>query len=102
MSLHTDRDLQKQLFGLMKKHPIMAHNAVFEESRFMIHLEGYAEARRAGKIVAIDTRDICLESGTGQRAAPARKWQPPRGECDSVYFHASRCLSIRVEDIEMP
>ena len=43
----------------MTSHPIMAHNAAFEDSWFMMHLEGYAEARRAGKIVVIDSRDIC-------------------------------------------
>ena len=37
----------------------MAHNAAFEDSWFMLHLEGYAQARKEGKIVPIDTRDIC-------------------------------------------
>ena len=43
----------------MKRYPIMAHNAAFEDSWFMMHLEGYAEARREGRIVVIDSRDIC-------------------------------------------
>ena len=54
-----DKDLQKKLLKALKAHPFMAHNAAFEDSWFMLHLEGYAEARKAGKIVPIDTRDIC-------------------------------------------
>ena len=54
-----DADLQKELLKVLKKHPFMAHNAAFEDSWFMLHLDGYAEARKAGKIVPIDTRDIC-------------------------------------------
>ena len=54
-----DADLQKQLLKTLKAHPFMAHNAAFEDSWLMLHLNGYAEARKAGKIVPIDTRDIC-------------------------------------------
>ena len=54
-----DRELQDQLLKELKAHPFMAHNAAFEDSWLMLHLPGYAEARKAGKIVPIDTRDIC-------------------------------------------
>ena len=54
-----DADLQKELLKALKKHPFMAHNAAFEDSWFTLHLPGYAEARKEGKIVPIDTRDIC-------------------------------------------
>lgn len=54
-----DRALQARLLELMKRHPVMAHNAAFEDSWFMLHLEGYAEARRAGEIALVDSRDIC-------------------------------------------
>ena len=54
-----DKDLQKRLLKALKAHPFMAHNAAFEDSWLMLHLDGYAEARKAGKIVPIDTRDIC-------------------------------------------
>ncbi len=37
-----NKGLQKQLLKLMKKYPYMAHNAAFEDSRFKIHLDGYA------------------------------------------------------------
>ena len=54
-----DRELQKTLLKLMQTYPYMAHNAAFEDSWFTLHLDGYAEARKAGKIVPIDTRDVC-------------------------------------------
>lgn len=54
-----DADLQKRLLKVLKSHPFMAHNAAFEDAWFMLHLDGYAEARKAGKIIPIDTRDIC-------------------------------------------
>ena len=56
-----DKKLQAKLLRLMKKYPYKAHNAAFEDSWFTLHLEGYAEARRAGKIVPVDTRDICRQ-----------------------------------------
>ena len=54
-----DKDLQKRLLKALKSRPFLAHNAAFEDSWFMLNLDGYAEARKAGKIVPIDTRDIC-------------------------------------------
>ena len=43
----------------LTSYPYMAHNAAFEDSWFMLHLNGYAEARKAGRVIPIDTRDIC-------------------------------------------
>lgn len=54
-----DKAAQAGILELMKHYPYMAHNAAFEDSWFMLHLDGYAEARRAGEIVVIDSRDIC-------------------------------------------
>lgn len=54
-----NKELQKKILDLMKKYPYMAHNAAFEDSWFMLHLEGYAALRKAGKISVIDSRDIC-------------------------------------------
>lgn len=51
--------LQKAILAALTTYPYMAHNAAFEDSWFMLHLNGYAEARKAGRIVPIDTRDIC-------------------------------------------
>ena len=56
-----NKALQAMILKLMKKYPYMAHNAAFEDSWFTLHLDGYAEARKAGKIVPIDTRDICRQ-----------------------------------------
>ena len=65
-----DKDLQKQILKLMKKYPYMAHNTAFEDSWFKIHLEGYTEARRAGKIVVIDSRQICRSLDAEVRSLP--------------------------------
>ena len=54
-----DAELQAKLLKTLKAHPFLAHNAAFEDSWLMLHLDGYAEARKAGKIIPIDTRDIC-------------------------------------------
>ena len=64
------KELQKQLLKLMKKYPYMAHNAAFEDSWFKIHLDGYAEARRAGKIIVIDSRQICRSLDADVRSLP--------------------------------
>ena len=52
-------ELQRAILAALTTYPYMAHNAAFEDSWFMLHLNGYAEARKAGRIVPIDTRDIC-------------------------------------------
>lgn len=65
-----DTKLQKELLKLMKKYPSMAHNAAFEDSWFMLHLPGYAEARRAGKIIVIDSRHICRSVDGEVRTLP--------------------------------
>ena len=65
-----DKDLQKKLLKLMTKHPYMAHNAAFEDAWFMLHLDGYAEARKAGKIIPVDTRNICRELDPEVRKLP--------------------------------
>lgn len=51
--------VQKALLKILETYPYMAHNAAFEDSWLTIHLNGYAEARKAGEIIPIDTRDIC-------------------------------------------
>ncbi len=90
MPFREDKALQKKILRLMKKYPYMAHNAAFEDSWFKIHLEGYAEARRAGKIVVIDSRDICrkLDSEVAtlpRESAPAslENWARRRGTLGS-------------------
>ena len=65
-----NKALQKQILKLMKKYPYMAHNAAFEDSWFKLHLEGYAEARREGKIVIIDSREICRRLDSEVKTLP--------------------------------
>lgn len=65
-----NKDLQKSILKLMTKHPFMAHNAAFEDAWFMMNLDGYAEARKAGKIIPVDTRNICRELDPEVRKLP--------------------------------
>lgn len=65
-----DRALQAALLRAMETYPYMAHNAAFEDSWFMLHLNGYAEARKAGRIVVVDTRDICRRIDPEVRTLP--------------------------------
>lgn len=65
-----DAELQKRLLSLMKKRLYVAHNAAFEDSWFMLHLPGYAEARREGKIIVIDSRQICRSIDEEVRTLP--------------------------------
>ena len=48
----------------------MAHNAAFEDSWLMLNLDGYAEGRKAGRIIPIDTRDICRRIDPEYRTLP--------------------------------
>ena len=59
VSFRDNKKLQKELLEVLKSHPFMAHNAAFEDSWFMLNIDGYAQARKAGEIIPIDTREIC-------------------------------------------
>jgi hypothetical protein len=48
----------------------MAHNAAFEDSWLMLHLDGYAEARKAKKVTIVDSRDICRRIDVDGRSLP--------------------------------
>lgn len=58
-SFRQNAKLQKALLAAFEAYPYMAHNAAFEDSWFMLNLDGYAESRKAEKIVVVDSRDIC-------------------------------------------
>lgn len=62
--------LQKALLAALETFPFMAHNASFEDSWLMLNLDGYAEGRKAGRIVPIDTRDICRRIDPEYRTLP--------------------------------
>lgn len=65
-----DRQVQEALLKTFKAFPLMAHNASFEDSWLMLHLDGYAEARKAGQITLIDSRDICRRIDPDVRSLP--------------------------------
>ena len=65
-----DRRAHEALLKAFSKLPVMAHNAAFEDSWLSLHLDGYAEARKAGKIVLVDTRDICRRIDPDVRTLP--------------------------------
>ncbi len=66
----TNAKLQKAILTALETYPFMAHNAAFEDSWLALHLNGYAEARKAGRIVPIDTRDICRSLDPEYSALP--------------------------------
>ena len=63
-------ELQQALLKALEAFPYMAHNAAFEDSWFMLQLDGYAEARKAGRILVVDTRDICRRVDPEVRTLP--------------------------------
>lgn len=65
-----DTRVQKALLKAFCKLPYMAHNAAFEDSWLMLHLDGYAEARKAGKVTIVDSRDICRRIDVDGRSLP--------------------------------
>lgn len=82
----ADEALQEKLLALMGAHPYIAHNAAFEDSWFMLHLRGYAQARKAGSIVVVDSRDICrsldpevARAPFGSNPASLENWARRRG-----------------------
>lgn len=81
-----DKQVQAALLAALTAYPFMAHNAAFEDSWFMLHIDGYAEERKAGRVVPIDTRDICrrVDPETKilpheQRPASLESWARRRG-----------------------
>lgn len=86
-----DKELQKRLLKLLRSKPFLAHNAAFEDSWLMLFLDGYAEGRKAGKIIPIDTRDICRRIDIDMRGLPREShpatlenWARRRGTLDAA------------------
>ena len=104
LPFREDAELQQRLLKVLKSHPFMAHNAAFEDSWLMLHLDGYAEARKAGKIIPIDTKDICRALDPEVRfmsweAKPAslEAWAQRRGVLDAD--EAERHLGLADADL---
>ncbi len=68
--LRANAPMQKAILAAMCAYPFMAHNAAFEDSWFMLNIAGYAEARKAGRITVIDSRDICRRVDPEVRTLP--------------------------------
>ncbi len=69
-SFRQNLKMQEALIAAMEFCPYLAHNAAFEDSWFMLNLNGYAEGRKAGRIVPVDTRDICRRIDPEVRTLP--------------------------------
>ena len=65
-----DKRVQKALLKVLTRYPYLAHNAAFEDSWFTLHLDGYAEARKANKVTIVDTRDVCRRIDVDARSIP--------------------------------
>lgn len=66
----SDTKAHEALLAAFGAFPVLAHNAAFEDAWFMLSLPGYAEARKAGKIVLVDTRDVCRRIDSDVRLLP--------------------------------
>ena len=66
----ADVAAHKALLAAFTAVPVMAHNAAFEDAWFTLNLPGYAEARKAGTIVLVDTRDVCRRIDSDVRTLP--------------------------------
>lgn len=53
-----DPEIQKEILSYLKSGVIVAHNAGFEDRFLTVNLAGYAEARDAGEISILDTKEI--------------------------------------------
>ena len=65
-----DQKAQEALLATFRTLPLMAHNAAFEDAWLTLNLNGYAEARKAGEVIVIDTRDICRRIDVDVRSLP--------------------------------
>lgn len=80
------REAQDALLQVFERFPLVAHNAAFEDSWLKLHLDGYAEARKEGRITIVDTRDVCRRLDPDVRTLPREsspaaleKWALRRG-----------------------
>lgn len=89
-----DKRAQAAILAALTAYPFMAHNAAFEDSWFTLHIDGYAEARKAGRVVPIDTRDIC------RRVDPETKTLPHEQRPASLESWARRRGTLRAGESE--
>lgn len=87
--------MQKAILDAMCAYPYMAHNAAFEDSWFMLNIAGYAEARKAGRITVIDSRDIC------RRVDPETKLLPHEARPATLENWALRRGTLKAGESEV-
>ncbi|WP_455139204.1 3'-5' exonuclease [Thermophilibacter sp.] len=103
-AFRDDKRAQQAILAALTAYPFMAHNAAFEDSWFMLHIDGYAEARKAGRVTVIDTRDVCrrVDPETRllpheQRPASLESWARRRG---TLKPHESE-RHLGIDDVEL-
>ena len=87
-TLDEDAAAQSELLTLLCSRPYVAHNARFEDSMFMTNVEGYAEARRDGRIVIIDTKKL------------SQRLDPREAEGNSLQSYARRWGALAADESE--
>lgn len=100
IAFRKDLELQKNLLDDLKGHPLMAHNASFEDAWLTFNLNGYAEARKNNEIQIIDSMLICqslegLKKGRGVHTL--ENWARRRGVLDNT--ESERHLGLEDTDL---
>ncbi len=62
--------IHEALLATFTTVPLVAHSAAFEDGWLTFNLPGYAQARKEGRIVIIDSRDICRRLDPDARLLP--------------------------------
>ena len=65
-----NKAMHEALLAAFTTVPLVAHNAAFEDTWLTFNLPGYAQARKEGRIVIIDSRDICRRLDPEVRTLP--------------------------------
>lgn len=65
--LDEDRRMQRLILDRLTSAPVVTHNGSFEDSHFTATIPGYAEAKRDGRIVLIDTMMISRQWDTASK-----------------------------------
>lgn len=102
--LRENAKMQKAILATLETFPFMAHNAAFEDSWFMLNIAGYAEARKARRVVPIDTRDICRRIDPevktlprDSRPAALESWARRRGTLSAT----EKETHLGLEDVDL-
>ncbi len=81
---------QKEILEKMKKGPLVAHNAIFEDAWLKMHLPGYAKAREKGEITILDTMMVSRHVLGDDHGMPNHKLQSFVERYGEAYANAHR------------